>query len=318
MVPSVKVNVDNFARAETARMFDEAVLGYVDGKLATWAHNRVPTPIEHQPVIRMNRDTLYSMALLDLSKPATVTLPETHGRYRTVMILDEDHHVDTVFHEPGTYELTNDRAATRFVAALMRIFVDPANPDDIAEVNALQDATTLDAGATGPYEHPPYDEASRKTTFEALAALGNGLDDTARMFGSRAHTDPVRHLIGTAVGWGGLPETEAFYIIDTEPRTVAHYALTLRDVPVDGFWSMTIYDRDGFMHPNPYDSYSANNVTSVSDEDGSVTLHLAPEGDGLQNHLYVMDGWNYAFRLYRPRRVVLDGTWRLPQIERVG
>ncbi len=58
------------------------------------------------------------------------------------------------------------------------------------------------------------------------------------MFGPAAAVDPVRHLLGTAAGWGGLPETEAFYAIESEARPVGHDTLTFRDVPVDAFWSV--------------------------------------------------------------------------------
>lgn len=60
------------------------------------------------------------------------------------------------------------------------------------------------------------------------------------------------------------------------------------------------------------DPYSLNSVTAEADADGSITLDLAPEGGGLANHLYVMDGWNYALRLYKPRREVIDKTWTPP------
>ena len=117
----------------------------------------------------------------------------------------------------------------------MRIFVDSSNPDDLAEANALQDATRLESSASGPYEHPAYDEGSRKETFSALAILGRGLGETSRMFGRREETDEIRPLIATAIGWGGMPETEAFYMVESEPRKVGYYTLTLKDVPVDGF-----------------------------------------------------------------------------------
>jgi len=75
---------------------------------------------------------------------------------------------------------------------------------------------------------------------------------------------------------------------------------------------VTIYNRDGYLQPNPYDSYGLNGVTSVADSNGIVTLNLAPEKDGLDNYLHVMDGWNYALRLYKPRQAVLDKTWTPP------
>ena len=71
------VNVASFARAESdvaiKKLYDMVGLG-------TWIHFRAPTPIDQQKVIRMNRDTLYSSAVLDLSEPATVIMPETSGR----------------------------------------------------------------------------------------------------------------------------------------------------------------------------------------------------------------------------------------------
>ena len=63
---------------------------------------------------------------------------------------------------------------------------------------------------------------------------------------------------------------------------------------------------------NKFNSYSASNVTAVPDDDGIVTLNLAPADEGLGNHLNIMDGWNDAFRVYRPRKEVFDGTWTPP------
>ena len=54
------VNVDNFVRAETDRMF--AALGQQAGGVNTLHHHREPASIDEQPVIRQNRDTLYTMA----------------------------------------------------------------------------------------------------------------------------------------------------------------------------------------------------------------------------------------------------------------
>lgn len=313
---SVTVNVDNFVRAETARMF-AGVLAQTGG-VNRWMHNRVPTPIDAQTVIRMNRDTLYSSVLVDISEGATVTLPDAGGRYMTLMVINEDHYINRTFHKAGTYDLTVEEFDTPFVGLVMRTLVDPGDADDVATVNGIQDAVSVNAASARPYEHPDYDEGSRKVTFDALAALAKGVSGTARMFGRKEEVDPVRHLLGTAVGWGGLPETEAYYYTEAEPRPVARFTLTLTDVPVDGFWSVTIYNREGFLEANPYDSYSINNLTAVADEDGSVTLNLAADGEDLTNHLYIMDGWTYILRLYRPRREVLDGTWSPPTPEPVA
>ena len=79
------VNVENFVKAEAARMFD-GLLAMVGG-VNRWFHFRGPTPLDAQTVIRMNRDTLYSSAIVDISEGATLTLPEAGGRYMTVTSL---------------------------------------------------------------------------------------------------------------------------------------------------------------------------------------------------------------------------------------
>ena len=123
--------------------------------------------------------------------------------------------------------------------------------------------------------------------------------------------------MGTATGWGGLPESEAYYYMETEPKEAGRFTFTFQDVPVDAFWSVTVYNRDGYLERNPYDSYSMNGVTSEQEGDGSTVLNLSPDGEGLKNHLYIMDGWNYALRLYRPRPEVVDRTWTPPTPQRI-
>lgn len=310
LVMAEHVNVDNFRAAETARLFDDSLK--LMGGINQWFHYRNPTGVDNQPVIRMNRDTLYSAAIVDISEGATVTLPDAGGRYMTVMAVNSEHYINRVFSEPGTYELTVDEHETPFVNLSVRTFVDSTDADDVAEVNRLQDQLVIRANSSRPFTHPDYDEASLDATRDALLALSTGLLDSDRMFGTRSHVDPTRHLIGTAFGWGGLPEGEAYYYIESQPMPVGQYTFTFDEVPVDGFWSVTIYNRDGYLEPNPYDSYSLNGVTAQAEPDGSVTLNLSPQGDGLTNHLYVMDGWNYALRLYRPRPQIIDRTWTPP------
>ena len=76
-------------------------------------------------------------------------------------------------------------------------------------------------------------------TKKALLELARGVGGFDHTFGAKAAVDPVRHLIGTAGGWGGLPEHEVSYV-NVEPNLpVGEYTLTVRDVPVDAFWSIS-------------------------------------------------------------------------------
>ena len=134
---SVAVNVDNFVRAETARMLDGTLAQ--SGGVNRWIHLRNPTPLDKQVVIRMNRDTLYSASIVDISAGAVLELPDVGDRYLSVNVVNEDHLVNRVLHEPGRHELTVDEYHTPYVNLSVRIFVDPDDPDDVAVVNAIQD-----------------------------------------------------------------------------------------------------------------------------------------------------------------------------------
>lgn len=307
---TVPVNVDNFVRAETARML-HGMLEMTVG-VNQWFHFRAPTPVENQTVIRMNRDTLYSTAVVDISEGATVTLPDATGRYMTMMVVNEDHFINRVYGEPGSYELTMADHGTPFVMLALRTFVDPSDASDVAQVNALQDAVSLEAESASPYVHPDYEEESLNTTRDALLRLAEGIPDTEGMFGKRQEVDPIRHLIGTAFGWGGLPVAEAFYYTETSSLPLGHYTLTFDAVPVEAFWSVAIYNKDGYFEANPHNSYGLNSVTATPDEEGRVTINLAPDPGDLPNYAYIMDGWNYAIRLYKPQAPVLDKTWTPP------
>ena len=311
----VKVNVDNFARAETDRMF--SALQRDAGEVNRWHHSRVPTPLDHQTVIRMNRDTLYSMAVVDISAGATITIPDAGDRYASVMIVNQDHYINRIFHQSRDYELTVGDFDTPYVVAAARVLVDPTNPDDVSVVNAIQDGFALSAESDVPFVMPDYDQPSFDDTRTALLQLAKGVGGTAGMFGPKEAVDPVRHLIGTAAGWGGLPEQEAFYVIGESGLPVGEYKVTVRDVPVDAFWSISVYNAEGFFEPNDRNTNSINSVTATPDADGSVTVHFG-ECDDRPNCIPIMEGWNYAVRLYRPRPEVIDGSWTFPRVEGAG
>lgn len=309
---STPVNVDNFARAETDRMMHD--LQRDAGGVNRFLHNRAPADVSKQTVIRLNRDTLYSFAVVDISAGATLTLPDAAGRYLSAMVVNQDHYIDAIFHDAGEYELSVEQFGTPYVVVAVRTLVDPADADDIATVARLQDQLALAARSARPFELPDYDRTSLDETRSALLALARNLTGFDRMFGARDEVDPVRHLIGTAAGWGGLPSSEASYI-GVDPRLpLGQYELTVRDVPVDGFWSISVYNAQGFFEPNDRDAYTVNNITGVRDDDGSVTVRFGDWPEGTPNAIPITEGWNYLVRLYRPRAEVLDGSWSFPGI----
>jgi hypothetical protein len=308
------VTAENFARAESNLYFTNVVK---DGGFGKFHHNRELTPIERQTVIRMNRDTLYSAAVFDLDAgPVTITLPDAGKRFMSLQVIDEDHFTPAVYYGPGAHTLDRKAIGTRYVITALRTFVDPADPKDLAEVHKLQDATKVEQKARGKFEVTAWDQASQKKTRDALLTLGSTLPDSRRMFGARGQVDPVRHLIGSALAWGGNPEEDAIYlnVTPTQNDGKTAYRLTVKDVPVDGFWSISVYNAKGYFEPNALNSYTLNNVTAKKGADGSITVAFGGDASA-PNFLPVTPGWNYMVRLYRPRSVLLDGTWKFPEAQ---
>jgi hypothetical protein len=312
-MPDMHVSPDNFARAESDLYFGNLVR---DGGFGKFFHIRELTPIDHQVVIRQNRDTVYSAGVFDLDAGAvTVTLPDAGDRFMSLQVIDEDHYTHQVVYDAGDYTLTRDQIGTRYVLVAIRTLIDPNDPADTAAVHALQDAVAVTKDSPGTFAVPNWDPLSQKTVRNALVTLATTLPDTRRMFGTREATDPVRHLIGSANAWGGNPQKEALYLTvvprHNDGSTV--HRLTVGDVPVDGFWSVTVYNNDGYFSANPQNAYSFNNVTAQKDADGNTTIQFGGCDGTSPNCLPITPGWNYLVRLYRPQAPILDGSWTFPE-----
>jgi hypothetical protein len=130
----------------------------------------------------------------------------------------------------------------------------------------------------------------------------------------------VRRLIGAASAWGGNPEKDAVYLSVAPARNDGKtvYRLNVRDVPVDGFWSVSVYNAKGYFEPNPLNAYTLNNITARRSGDGSIAVQFGGCDGTAANCLPIMPGWNYLVRLYRPRAQVLNGSWRFPQPQPVN
>jgi hypothetical protein len=311
---AVPVTADNFIRAETDLYFGNSFAGGAFGKVVPF---REAMPIDRQTVIRSNRDTLYARGVFDLDAgPVTVTLPEAGGRFFSMQVFDEDQYTPEVVYDPGSYTFTREGVGTRYVMLAFRILVNPDDPEDLAKVHALQDAIgTEQPGGPGSFEVPKYDKASQDEVREALLKLASMLPDVSHAFGAKGSVDPVRRLVCTAAAWGGNPDKEATYLNVTPERNDGKtaYRLVVRDVPVDGFWSISVYDAEGYYVGNPQNAYSVNNITAKKEADGSIVVQFGACDGAEGNCLPIPPGWNYMVRLYRPRPEVLDGSWKFPE-----
>jgi hypothetical protein len=309
----VSVTLDNFARAES----DTYMAGAAGeaGGVGKLRHRREPAAIDDQTVIRINRDTLYSAGVFDLDAGAvTITLPDSGGRFQSLQTVSQDHYAVTTY-GAGPHVVDKAAVGTRYALVAIRTLVDPNDPKDVERVHALQDAIKVTQADPGRLEMPNWDPASQKKVRDALIVLGSTVPDFKRAFGTKDEVDPVRHLIGTALGWGGNPDNDARYLNVTPERNDGKtiYRLVVKDVPVDAFWSISVYNAEGYFERNAYDSYTINSLTGKKSADGSIAVQFGGCDGKVPNCIPITQGWNYTVRLYRPRAEILNGSWTFPE-----
>jgi len=311
----VKVTAQNYVRAES----DIQMKGYINvfGCFGKLHHNRAPYDVNNQITIRGNRDTYYSFGVFDLSSPLTVELPENNGRYQSIMIVSQNHSIWGLY-GPKKGTLTPENVGSRYVFLVVRTFVDPNDEADVAAAQKLQDQVTYQQEKIGNFEVPDWKIEEVEEARNQINFTGSTNPAWGKAFGVKEELEPVYWMLGAAYGWGGLPGKDATYqnFVPEQNDGKTAYTLTAKDVPVDAFWSVTLYDEKGLMPINKYDAYSFNNVTAKKSKDGSITIHFG--GDPKQaNFIPIVTGWNYIVRLYRPRTEILEGGWTFPEPEPV-
>lgn len=307
----VIVTPDNFIRAESDVYMAAQVK---DGAFGSFKHTREVAPVDRQLIVRLNRDTIYSSGVFDLDAgPVTITLPDSGGRFLSALAINEDHYNPAVFYDAGAHTLTRQDVGTRYVMVGVRVSVDPNNAKDVQQGNALQDAIKVSQpGGPGTFTVPNWDPVSQKKVRNALIALSDTLPDLRYAAGpNKAAVDPVRRIAAAASGWGLNPDRDAIYlnVFPEKNDGKTPYRLAVRDVPVDAFWSVTVYTAEGFFNPNALHAYSINSVTGKKGADGAITIQFGDCSKETPNCLPITKGWNYMVRLYRPRQEILNGTW---------
>jgi hypothetical protein len=89
--------------------------------------------------------------------------------------------------------------------------------------------------------------------------------------------------------------------------------------PVNAFWSVTLYDLEGFQVANPFNRFAVSSWMPVKyDPDGSLTLYVQNENPGKDkeaNWLPAPKGpFNLTMRLYAPKSEALTGKWNPPPV----
>jgi hypothetical protein len=206
-----KVTAFNYVRAES----DIQMKGYIENYecFGKFAHSRKPYDVNKQVTIRGNRDTIYSFGVFDLrSSPITITLPETKGRYQSLMVVNQDHSIWS-FYGPRTGTLTEEKVGTRYVLLTIRTFMDPNDEQDMQEAYRLQDAVVVEQADIGKFEVPDWNKEEVEKMRATINVVGATVTESSKFFGRKENLDPVYWMLGAALGWGGLPADAATYAI---------------------------------------------------------------------------------------------------------
>ncbi len=268
----------------------------------TYKHNRIPSSKDHQFVIRENEDTMYSHAILDVTKSATITMPE-YDEYAIVQVIDENHFTVAEVYPGQTLHLTPDMLSsgthvflnTRVAAA------DNRDPKALKKAHDYQDAIQLSAETSNPYMPKGFDEKEVLAARTAVQKLRPLVAKPFDMFGNKGNVDLKSFIIASSAGWAGLPSDAAVYLpqIPGNKGETQCSSLTINPPPLQydryAFFSMTVYDQDGWIAD---DDFAVSSKRMQPNENGTYTFRFNCEGQ--PNNLTVRKGWSGLLRMYLP------------------
>lgn len=313
-----EVTAENYGLAESEVIFADYVQKIAAATktngVGVLMHLRKGADPKDRAIMRINFDTIYSVAIIDLTEDAVLTMPETNGRYQSAWIITDEHYNPTAFVEPGTYTLTQKDIGRRYIMLSMRTQANTADPDDMAIANAIQDQLKLQQKDRGSFavsgNWDMKEVLSMRAKYQKIQKE-EGIT-SERMFGKKGEVPLKDHNVGTAVGWGGLTKERAvypsIYAKSTKPQT-----FTLKDVPAKAFWSITVYDAEGYPQG---DVYNINSEFAVPNKDGSYTIHFGGDKNA-PNYMDIFENWNFALRLYEPSEAYFNGKWVMPELKMV-
>ncbi len=172
--PTEFVTVENYNRAQTDVNFAGVVR---NGGFGKFGHGRELAPPVQQGIVRPNRDTLYSFAVVDLDGPVTIMLPDPGKRFMGMQVVNQDQYTPATYYGAGSYTLTRKMIGTRYAIIVVRFLVDFSHNEDVQQVYALQNAIKFSQERSGTFEIPNWDKVSLTKVQAALSQLGTTVSD---------------------------------------------------------------------------------------------------------------------------------------------
>ena len=264
-------------------------------------HVRVPTPLDQQPVVRMNRDTLYSFAVVDLADGAVVD----HAGQRWAVLVRHGRQRGPL-HQPGAPRPRRAPARPRRPRHPLR----HPGGSDARRPSQHRRRRRGERRAGRPRRHrrlrPAADHAGLRPGLPRRRARRPARARPDRRRRHRhvrlARPTSTRSVTSSAPrsAGAGSPTPKRSTSPSTPPCpsvSTASSCATSRSTPSGRSASTT---RTATSKPATRAGAASTSSPPSAEADGSVIVHLGGCGDGRPNCLHIMDGWNYTVRLYRP------------------
>jgi hypothetical protein len=294
----IKVDRSNYQAAEVARNFNKWAAKGANNKLM---HMTSVTPAGPAPTVRMNRDTLYSAAILDTSSgKASITLPKG-DLYQSVLMVDTDGYARKFIVEPGTHMVATD---TKFVWVLVRTGLEKG----IDEARRMQSLLTVQGMGKDTYSSLNYDQESLAKLTRILVDEAIEKDNGDLYYGNYPNqVDETKRLRSTAAGFGGMNGTNMYKFVEAVENNVCMQS-TFPDPQASEFFSFTLYDTDGYLIDG---NTIINSRDMIANKNGSYTVSINCGDDAINNISApsAIDTIGYAWRVYGASKQVEDRSW---------
>jgi hypothetical protein len=243
---------------------------------------------------------------------------------------------------PPLNQVNNMSAKDYFTYGAQLMKLHPPHKTDWSQV-ARRRLAGLHLGETFNWDHldPAVQDALNQVPAAALKSMQTKLPTLARVVnGWQMNTDTMgvygdyylKRAIIAMAGLGANQAVDAIYPLsmvdaDGQPYHGANqYVMHFEKdeiPPIAAFWSMTLYDAEGFQVANELNRFAIGDRDALQfNADGSLDLYLQntnPGPDKVSNWLPTPTGpWNLCLRLYAPRPQALDGTWNPPAVKRIA
>lgn len=257
-----------------------------------------------------------TMQMMDWSASPTIPNPNAGGDSETQWVVPED-----------------------FFKVLSEVLAEtPPLPGEAAIYATL--GQVLDAAEKDPTLMEALTQAAQETEAEVIADMfefrNNGVDAGN---GWRTQQNAARfgfdyfQRTATAKGnmFSNVPNETMYFGADFDGagdrlNGTSSYTVTFpagKLPPVDGFWSLTLYNSQHFFYPNEIDRFSlgTKNKSLVLDQDGSLTIHVQHANPGSEREANWLpapqEDFSLYIRAYWPQDAIVAGEWTPPTIERV-